>query len=310
MPLDPEVIPILEFFQELGMPDPATAQPGEMRAAMAAMPVENQTAVAAVEDRLVPGPAGDIPLRIFRPEADGVFPLVMFFHGGGWVIGDLDTHDEFCRQLCVGAASVVVSVDYRLAPEAKFPAAPEDCYAATCWAVEHASEMGADGTRLCVAGDSAGGNLAAAVSIMARDRAGPSIRHQLLMYPVTDFNFDTASYRENAEGYFLSQAMMRWFWGHYLADESQGSDPLASPLHGNLTALPTATVITAEYDPLRDEGIAYAEALAAAGVAVEYRLFVGMIHGFATMPLGLTQTAVALDYLCRRVRDALDQQGD
>jgi acetyl esterase len=305
MPLDPEVIPLLEFFKELGMPDPATAQPGEMRAAMAAIPVENQTAVGAVEDRTVPGPEFDIPVRIFHPGGEGVFPLVMFFHGGGWVVGDLDTHDEFCRQLCVGAGSVVVSVEYRLAPEAKFPAAPEDCYAATCWAVENAADLGADGSRLCVAGDSAGGNLAAVVAIMARDRAGPSISHQLLMYPVTDFNFETDSYRENAEGYFLSQAMMRWFWGHYLADESQGSDPLAAPLHGNLTALPNATVITAEYDPLRDEGIAYAEALAAAGVTVEYRLFVGMIHGFATMPLGLTQTATALDYMCQRVRDAL-----
>ena len=307
MPLDPEVIPLLEFLKELGMPDPATAQPEEMRAAMGALPVENQTAVGAVEDRIVPGPGGELPVRIFHPGGEGVFPLVMFFHGGGWVVGDLDTHDEFCRQLCDGAASVVVSVEYRLAPEAKFPAAPEDCYAATCWAVEHAAELAADGSRLCVAGDSAGGNLAAVVAIMARDRAGPAITHQLLMYPVTDFNFETGSYRENAEGYFLSQAMMRWFWGHYLAEESQGTDPLAAPLHANLTALPTATVITAEYDPLRDEGIAYAEALAAAGVTVEYRLFVGMIHGFATMPLGLTQTATALDYMCQRVRDALRQ---
>jgi acetyl esterase len=307
MPLDPEVVPLLEFFKELGMPDTATAQPEEMRAAMAAMPVENQTAVGAVEDRTIPGPDTDIPLRIFRPGGEGAFPLLVFFHGGGWVVGDLDTHDEFCRQLCVGTGSVVVSVDYRLAPEAKFPAAPEDCYAATCWAVEHAADIGADGNRLCVAGDSAGGNLAAVVSIMARDRAGPTITHQLLMYPVTDFNFETGSYRENAEGYFLSRAMMRWFWGHYLVDDSQGSDPLAAPLHANLTALPTATVITAEYDPLRDEGIAYAEALAEAGVRVEYRLFVGMIHGFATMPLGLTQTVTALDYMCQRIRDALAQ---
>jgi acetyl esterase len=305
MPLDPEVAPLLEFFKELGMPDPATAQPAEMRAAMGAMPVENPTAVGAVEDRNVTGPGGKLPVRIYRPEGAAPAPLTLFYHGGGWVIGDLDSHDEFCRQLCAGAGTVVVSVDYRLAPEAKFPAAPEDCYAATCWAVEHAAELGADGNRLCVSGDSAGGNLAAAVSIMARDRGGPTITHQLLLYPVTDVNFETDSYRDNGDGYFLSRDMMRWFWGHYLVDESQASDVLATPLHANLTALPTATVVTAEYDPLRDEGIAYAQALAAAGVAVEHRGFDGMIHGFVTMPLGLTQTAVALEYVCQRVRNAL-----
>ncbi len=305
MPLDPELAPLLEMFKELGMPDPATAQPEDFRAAMAAIPVENPTAVAATQDRMIPGPAGDIPVRIYTPEGDGPFPLMMMFHGGGWVIGDLETQDEASRQFCAGASAVVVSVDYRLAPEAKFPAAPEDCYAATAWAVAHADELGADGNRVCVAGDSAGGNLATVVAMLARERGGPEIRHQLLIYPATDRNFERQSYRDNADGYFLTRDMMRWFWSHYLPDESSATDPLAAPLHGNLTGLPTATVITAQYDPLRDEGIAYAEALSAAGVEVEQRLFDGMIHGFVTLPGGLTQTAVAMDYLCGRVMQAL-----
>lgn len=305
MSLDPEVVPILEFMQSLGMPDPATATPADFRGGMVALPVENPTPVAAVEDQTIAGPGGALGLRIYRPEGNAPAPLLVFYHGGGWVIGDLDSHDELCRQLCAGAGCVVVSVDYRLAPEAKFPAAPEDCYAATLWAVHNAAAIGADSGRVCVAGDSAGGNLAAAVCLMARERGGPVIRHQLLIYPVTDYNLETASYRDNAEGYFLTREMMRWFWSHYVVDAAQAEDPLASPLHANLAGLPAATVITAGYDPLRDEGIAYAQALTAAGVAVEHRLFPGMIHGFVSMPGGLTQTAVAVDYLCQRARAAL-----
>jgi acetyl esterase len=303
MPLDPEILPILELFEELGMPDPATAQPEDFRSAMAAIPVENPTAVGSVEDRTIGD--GEIPVRIFTPAGTGPWPLLLFFHGGGWVIGDLDSHDETCRQFCSAVDAVVVAVDYRLSPETKFPGPLEDCYAATCWAVDNATSLGADGSRLCIAGDSAGGNLAAAVSLLARDRGGPGIAHQLLIYPVTNHSFDTASYCDNADGYFLSRDMMRWFWGHYLESEAQGQDPLASPLLANLTGLPNATVITAEYDPLRDEGIAYAQALTAAGVAVEHRLYEGMIHGFVTMPVGLTRTALAMEYLCQRARDAL-----
>ena len=302
MALDPEVVPLLAFFKELGMPDTATATPQELRDAMVAMPVENPTAVGAVENRSIAGPGGDLALRIFRPQGEGPFPLLMFFHGGGWVVGDLDSHDEVARQLCAGAATVVISVDYRLAPEACFPAAPEDCYAATCWAVENAAELALDTQRVTVGGDSAGGNLAIAVALMARDRAGPSIAHQLLIYPVTDHNFETASYRDNADGYFLTRDMMQWFWGHYLASAEDAGNPLATPLHGNLTGLPSATVITAGYDPLRDEGIAFAEALDAAGVEVEHRLFEGMIHGFVSLPAGLTQTALAIEYLCERLQ--------
>jgi acetyl esterase len=305
MPLDPEILPILELFEQLGMPDPATARPEDFRESMAAIPVENPTAVGAVEDRNIAGADGKINLRIYTPTGEGPWPLLMYFHGGGWVIGDLDSHDETCRQFCAAVESVVVSVDYRLAPETKFPGPLEDCYAATRWAAEQAAELGGDAARLCVAGDSAGGNLAAAVSLLARERQGPAIRHQLLIYPVTDHRCDTPSYRDNGEGYFLTAAMMQWFWGHYLADSEQGKDPLASPLLADLTALPSATVITAEYDPLRDEGIAYAEALAAAGVPVAQRTYQGMIHGFISMPLGLTQTGLAMDYLCQCAREAL-----
>lgn len=172
----------------------------------------------------------------------------------------------------------------------------------TAWASGNASGLGAEGGRIIVAGDSAGGNLAAAVCLLARDRAGPEISHQLLIYPATNHDFSTASYHENSDGYFLTKEMMRWFWAHYLHSETELDDPLVSPLLANLTALPTATILTAEYDPLRDDGIAYAEALKAAGVGVEHRLFPGMIHGFVTMPLGLTQTALALDYICARIK--------
>lgn len=305
MPLDPEILPILELFEQLGMPDPASASPEDFRGSMAAIPVENPTAVGAVTDRNIVGADGDIAIRIYTPAGAGPWPLLMYFHGGGWVIGDLNSHDETCRQFCAAVEAVVVSVDYRLAPETKFPGPLEDCYSATHWATEHAAELNADAARLCVAGDSAGGNLAAAVCLLARERQAPAIRHQLLIYPVTDHACSTPSYRDNGEGYFLTAAMMRWFWGHYLADSGQARDPLASPLLADLTALPSATVITAEYDPLRDEGIAYAEALAAGGVPVAQRTYQGMIHGFVSMPLGLTQTGLAMDYLCQRAREAL-----
>ena len=289
------------------MPMPAleSASPADLRALLNAFADGTPTPVGRVENCAIDGPASQIKLRIYRPERAAPAALLVYLHGGGWVLGNLETHDETCRRLCVQAEAVVVAVDYRLAPEAKYPAALEDCYAALCQVAAQAANWAVDAARLCVAGDSAGGNLAAAVSMMARDRGGPALAHQLLIYPVTDCNFETASYRDNAEGYFLTRAMMRWFWDHYLEHPAQRREPLVSPLHGDLAGLPAATVITAGYDPLRDEGSAYAEALRAAGVAVEQRLFAGMIHGFVTLPGGLTQTDVALEYLCARLRAAL-----
>lgn len=304
MSLDPEVLPLLALFEEMGVPDPATVTPQELRDAMPAIPVENPTPVASVEDREIPGPDGPVPVRIFAPAEERPIGIVLFFHGGGWVVGDLDSHDETARQLCAGSGAVVISVDYRLAPEARFPAGLEDCYAATAWAADNADALGAAGRKVAVSGDSAGGNLAASVCLLARERGGPQLSHQLLIYPVTDSDFDRPSYLANADGYFLTRDMMRWFWAHYLPEGTDMRTPLAAPLHAKLDGLPPATVITAGYDPLRDEGIAFAEALAAAGVPVEQREFEGMIHGFISLPMGLTQGAAAMDYLCHRLRDS------
>ncbi|HSG89540.1 MAG TPA: alpha/beta hydrolase [Pseudomonadales bacterium] len=282
MPLEPVTAELLEQMAAAGAP-PMSEMPAaaarEMYRAM--QPPAPEIEVGAVEDRVVPTPSGDVPVRIYRPAGTGPFPLHVHYHGGGWVIGDLDTHDADCRELCRGAGCVVVAVDYRLAPEHRFPAAPEDCYAATCWAAEHAADLGARPGPISVGGDSAGGNLAAVVSLMARDRGGPQIALQLLIYPVTDAAMDTVSYRDNADGYLLSADSMSWFWDHYCPDASLRLDPLASPLHApDLSGLPPALVMTAEFDPLRDEGEAYAERLRAAGVRVDVRRFDGLIHGF------------------------------
>lgn len=261
--------------------------------------------LAAIEDRRVPGPAGEIPVRVYRPEGRPPLPLVVFFHGGGWVLGNLESHDGTCRTLARAVPAVVVSVDYRLAPEHKFPAAAEDAFAATRWAAEHAASLGGDAARVAVAGDSAGGNLAAVVALMARDRGGPPLVHQVLVYPPTDAACDTASYEENAEGYFLTRDGMRWFWGHYLPSPAEGRHPYASPLRAeDLRGLPPALVITAEYDPLRDEGEAYAARLRAAGVGAVTRRFDGMIHAFASLTGTFPEATVAIDAVAAALRAA------
>jgi len=238
-----------------------------------------------VEDRVFSGPEGDVPVRIYWPDAEGPRPLLVWYHGGGWVIGNLDGADYGCRIMTNAASAVIVSVDYRLAPEAKFPSAPEECYAALQWAVANAAELGADPTRVAVGGDSAGGNLAAVVSLMARDRSGPKIGLQLLIYPVTDYDFETQSYTDNGEGYLLTKDSMVWFWGHYVHTPEDARHPHASPLQAeDLSGLPAALVVTAEFDPLRDEGEAYAKRLSESGVKVTAKRFDGQIHGFFANP--------------------------
>jgi acetyl esterase len=248
---------------------------------------------------------------VYRPEPIGgpALPVVVFFHGGGWSICDLDTHDGTCRSLANGACAVVVSVDYRLAPEHKFPAAADDAYAATQWVFDHSDELGVDADRLAVAGDSAGGNLAAVVPLMARDRGGPPIRFQLLIYPVTDFSFDTDSYRDNAEGYFLHRASMEWYWRQDLSSDEAGAHPYASPLRvADASGLPPGMVMTAEFDPLRDEGEAYGRKLADAGVPFTVRRYDGVFHGFFSMVAFLEGAKQATADAHAALRDALHDE--
>jgi acetyl esterase len=283
--LDPQAEKVLAALTANPLPDPSTLEAPLLRQLFDGMlPPGPDEPVAAVEDRRIPGPAGEIPVRIYRGVERTPLPVLTYYHGGGFVIGSLDTHDATCRALAREAECLVVSVGYRLAPEHPYPAAPEDCYAAARWIAEQGEELGADPRRIAVGGDSAGGNLDAVVALMARERGGPHLLHQLLIYPVTDCAFDTPSYRENAEGYLLTRDMMQWFWEQYLAHPEDAHAPFASPLRAkDLSGLPPATVITAEHDPLRDEGRAYAARLHEAGVAVEERLYEGMFHGFFGM---------------------------
>ena len=236
--------------------------------------------VARTEDRTLHPDQGDLPVRIYWPDGAAPHPVTVFFHGGGFTLCGLDSHDRFCRILASGAGTIVVSVDYRLAPEHPFPAAVEDARAAVAWAHANAASLGGDPERLAVAGDSAGGNLAAVACLAARDGAGPPIAFQALVYPVTDAGQDTPSYREHGEGKFLTAAHMRWYWEQYLDDPSDADHPYASPLRApDLSGLPPAFVLTAECDPLRDEGEAYAARLAEAGVPVEVHRIEGAFHG-------------------------------
>ena len=307
MALHPQAKVVLDQMAALGAPALHTQEPADVRAANRGVPpVVPGAAMESEEDRAIPGPAGEIPVRIYRPTAANDHSLLVWFHGGGWVIGDLDGADISCRELAARSGSVVVSVDYRLAPEHRFPAAHEDSYAATVWAAEHAAELGADASRLAVGGDSAGGNLAAVVALRARDENGPSIGFQLLIYPVTNHSYETASYSDNADGYLLSRDGMVWFWDHYLGPDGDGSHPHASPLRAaDLSGLPAAHVITAEYDPLRDEGEAYAKRLQGAGVATTHTRYAGQIHAFFGMHGILDDASRAASESAEKLKAAL-----
>jgi acetyl esterase len=283
MSVQPEIEALLARMAAAGNPplqEQSVAEARRIHAASAATLHGPPVPVAAAADRTIPGPAGDLRVRAYTPHGEPPFPIVVWFHGGGWVVGSLDTFDPICRALAAAVPAVVVAVDYRLAPEHRFPAAVEDSYAATLWASRNAASLGGTQQRLAVAGDSAGGNLAAVVALGARDRGGPAIAFQLLVCPVMDAAMDSASYREKADGFYLTAAGMRWYWDHYLGG-ADGSRPDASPLRAAFFGgLPPALVVSAEHDPLRDEGEAYAARLRAAGVPAAVSRYPGVVHGF------------------------------
>ncbi|MCF8565851.1 alpha/beta hydrolase [Alicyclobacillus tolerans] len=309
MPLDPEVAALLEKMRQEGAPPAYRLTPQEAREARIAAQKKLNAAprpVGRVLDQTIPGPEGSIPVRIYTPSAQGPFPLLVFFHGGGWVVGNLDTVDDSCRALAELARCVVVSVDYRLAPEHKFPAPFDDAFAATTWCVQHATELGADPEFIAVGGDSAGGNLAAAVAIKAKGTL--NLAYQMLIYPITNYAFDTDSYQDNAEGYFLTREGMMWYWQQYLDSPTDGAHVLASPLRASdLTGLPQALVLTAEFDPLRDEGEQYAKRLQDSGVPVTSIRVDGLIHGFFTNQWGLSRREVVLAQVSEHLHQAYEE---
>ena len=308
MSLDPQVKEILSEAAALGLPAYQNLSPAEARKQMLdlAPPADPLLIVKRVENRNIPGPDSEIPIRFYYPAGDPPFAVLVYFHGGGWVIGDLDTHHGVCHALAKTSGCLVVSVDYRLAPEYCHPAAVEDAYAATNWVAENSDAIQADPDRLAVGGDSAGGHLAAVVALMARDRKGPRIDLQVLIYPITNYDFNTPSYSENKEGYMLTRDLMQWFWNHYIKDESEAKNPYVSPLQAeNLVDLPAALIITAEYDPLRDEGEAYGKRLQEAGVNVALSRYPGMIHAFIRMTTRLDKAREALDEIAGTLKGVL-----
>ncbi|MEO0030264.1 MAG: chloramphenicol hydrolase [Pseudomonadota bacterium] len=309
MSINPALLPILEAMAPLAGLDWDAMPPAVLRGMMDnPMAAGEPLTMARVEDLHLPLPGRSVPARLYVPVGGGAHsPLTLFFHGGGWVIGTLDTHDATCRELADASGSAVLSVGYRLAPEAAYPGPLDDCHDALIWAAANGATLGVDATRLAVAGDSAGGNLAAAVAIRARDEGGPALRHQLLIYPVTEADFGTESYAANGGGnYFLSTSAMRAFWKHYLGDTPVDQAPLATVLRTpDLSGVAPATVITAQYDPLRDEGNAYAARLAAAGVNVDHAQAPGMIHGFFSMTAAVPDAKAWVDHAARNLAAAL-----
>jgi acetyl esterase len=311
MPLDPKARTLIDFMAQMPMPPWSEVDPVAYRAMTEAgrFPPPD-LALAEISDSFIPGPAGALAIRTYRGSAEPNQPAIVYFHGGGFVIGSLSSHDGTCRRLAHGTGSTLISVDYRLAPEHKFPGAVEDAYAATCWVAENALALKIDPNRIAVAGDSAGGNLAAVVALLARDRGGPALCHQLLVYPVTDMAFTSESYVTNGEGYFLTRDMMAWFGAQYLPEGQATNDPMLSPLYApDLSGLPPATVITAEYDPLRDEGEAYARKLVEAGVPTDLVRYDGVIHGFFSMNGVIDQADEAHAFAAAALRGAFETRG-
>jgi acetyl esterase len=288
VPLSAESQAVIQSLMKANLPPLDGLPPAEGRALFGAafkVKPEDQAPVVRVENTTIPVDGGVIRVRLYAPASTQPLPALVHFHGGGWVLMDLDTHDGGCREICNATGAMVVSVEYRKAPEFKAPIPAEDCYTALCWTVTNAASLGIDATRLGVIGDSAGGNLAAVVAQMARDRKGPGLKCQVLTYPAVDATMSAGSIKENATAPLLGEREMTWFWGQYIDGSGiERKDPRVSPLFAaNLAGLPPAFVSTAEYDPLRDEGEGYAAKLKAAGVAVECKRYNSVFHGFALM---------------------------
>lgn len=308
MALDAQIAAVIEQFSGLPQPDFERLDPAEYRQfsdnLMPAIPGES---LFEIRELKVAGAAGELDARLYRPVEGDDLPLLVFFHGGGFVMGTLDTHDNLCRTLARLSGAVVVSVAYRLAPESPYPAAPHDCYSALCDLIERAEDLGVDARRVALAGDSAGANLAIAVSRLAAQRSGPRIAYQCLFYPVVDLRCASASYQEFAESYFLNAQMIYWFARQYLTHPWQAEEALASPLlAGDLAGQPPTSLFSAEYDPLRDEGETFAERLLQAGVATRLRRCDGMIHGFASMAPFVDRAAEILAEAAADLRAALN----
>jgi acetyl esterase len=310
MPVHPQVQAILSGLESMGLPPFETYSVEEGRGliqtfATFMVPAEE---VASVVDRTIPGPGGEIPVKIVTPEGSGPLPVVLYFHGGGFATGSIDLVEPVCRALANRSGCIVIAVGYHLAPESPYPAAPDDAYAAAAWVAANGAEIGADGSRLALIGDSAGANLATVTCRRAKERGGPEIALQVLVYPVTDLaSQDTPSYRENGQGYVLTAGMIDWFMGHYFTGcDERRAEPDCSPARAeDLSGLPPAIIVTAEYDPLRDEGEAYGALLEKAGVPVEVRRENGMVHGFFWMGGAVDRGREILDELGADLRKAL-----
>jgi acetyl esterase len=308
MPLHPQAQTLCDLVNAMGGASASDAELQQARDGLAMLMAGGTgegPACAHVEDRAVPGPHGDVPVRVYRPESRAGLPLLVWLHGGGWTLGNVEMHDPIARTLANDAGCVVVSVDYRLAPEHPFPVPLDDCWAALQWAVANATDLGADPSRVAIGGDSAGGNLAAVCALLARDAGGPELALQLLVYPVTDHGFATGSYRDNGEGYLLEDKQMRWFYDCYTRGGADPADWRISPLRApSFEGVAPAMVVTAEFDPLRDEGEAYARALESAGVPTSVRRYDGMIHAFYGLPIAFDDAKRAYDDTTAALRNA------
>jgi acetyl esterase len=312
MPLDPQAHDFLSRLAAANLPsiEEQTIEQARAQMDLSTRFLGKPPYVDRVENRTIAGPGGDLAIRLITPEgagqAKGTLPIVVYYHGGGWVLGGLSSHENVCRALANASDAMVAIVDYRLAPEHRFPAAADDAYAALVWLSAHANEIGGDSSRIAVCGDSAGGNLAAVATLKARDQGGPAVAFQALAYPITDYQPDSGSYLECAEGYFLSRAEMLWYWDQYAPNLEDRKRPHAAPNRAeDLSNLPPALVVTAEYDVLRDEGETYARRLAEAGVPVKLSRYDGMIHGFLRRYPFFEQGRAAIEEIGAALREGL-----